>query len=319
MSRALRLLTLGLIALAACSGEAPQRSPSMNEPSVARVTPTPGSTFVPTEQVQEEAAPQPTENVVIPPFRPVERPEQEGGLPRAGGRSYPRISIEGDLHFIASMQGGKVTSISAPRQVLPLGGAGVGGYASCPGEHLLRFEPAPGQVCQVKGILLVGIREDSPRFYDLGFIVPTASVDPVPRLLAEEHTRLLSLDTDSVFARPDSQSKYTFVWFGRLASLPDGNKTIVQWSSNDTAGVTAEETLYQGNEAVRPTRTKARSQAEEHRWEVRQRQQRLRELLEKTKESRAVEPTSTEVSEKVERLRLGLLQRQQDLRNGLAD
>lgn len=316
MGRALLLLTLGVVALVACSGEAPLQSPETDESSLARVTPTPGATLLPTERHQEETVLPPTENVVIPPLRPVERPGKEGMLPRAGGPSYPRISIEGDLQFIVSMEGGKVTSISAPRQVFPLSGLGVGGCASCPGEHLLRFEPAPGQACDVKGILLVAIREDSPRFYDLGFIVPTASVDRVPRPLVEERTRLQSLNTDSVFARPDSQFNNSLVWFGRLASLPDGNKTIVQWSSNETAGAIAEETLFQGSQAVRATRTEVREEMEARAQRTRQR---LQELLDKTEGSQAVKPTPTEVREDVERRRQKLLQMQQELRNRLGE
>ena len=146
-----------------------------------------------------------------------------------GKQSYPRLSIEGNTEFIVSTgPDGKVTSISARDQEVRISGFGLGGYAACPGTHILRLELGPGERYEVDGVLFIGIRADSPRFYDFGFVALT-SADEIPRGLLKERSRLLSLGTDSLFARPDFQFSKTLVWFGKIERLPDGTDRIIGW------------------------------------------------------------------------------------------
>ena len=150
-------------------------------------------------------------------------------LSTTGKQSYPRISIEGNTEFIVSTgPDGKVASISARDQEIGITGLGLGGYADCPGTHVLHLELAHGEGYGVRGVLFVGIRTDSPRFYDLGFVVLT-SADKIPEKALKERARLLSLGTDSLFARPDFQFSKTLVWFGKVERLPDGTDRIIGW------------------------------------------------------------------------------------------
>lgn len=140
------------------------------------------------------------------------------------------ITIEGSAIFVVSTEAnGSISSISSPDAFV--NGLGLGGYTNCTGEQMLRYRTENGEYVSIKGITFLGIRQDSPRYYDIAFVATSNEAKPAP--LLEEKNRLLSMKTDNIFGKSDFRFSQGLLWFGKLKSLPSDIFVIESVNSSD--------------------------------------------------------------------------------------
>ena len=141
-----------------------------------------------------------------------------------------QLWVDGDMRRVVA-----VTHIDSPaqdivsvsRQDAPIGVSGVGQFLAMPGRHKLRWQPKAGETYEVEGRAYVGIRRDSPRFFDFALVVD--SVDAVPAPILAQGQRLRSLNADSVFLSKSFTNAERIAWLCKIEELPNNQSRFVEW------------------------------------------------------------------------------------------
>lgn len=90
----------------------------------------------------------------------------------------------------------------------------VGDFADCVGKHNLRWTISSGKTYNIKGRLYVGVRKDSPKFFDFAFIPD--DIASIPLSLLDERRSLFSLHADSLFAGSSFPASANVLWLGKI-------------------------------------------------------------------------------------------------------
>jgi hypothetical protein len=145
----------------------------------------------------------------------------EAASQKASRKNEGTFKIAGDpIKFITSIGAdGRVTSINAPKA--SVSGMGLASWANVTGKHKLIWQPKAGKRYEVEDIMIVvGIRPDSPKYFD--FACVAKSLETVPKEILNERNRQRALNADSVFTGSDFPAADRVIWLGKISQSPKG-------------------------------------------------------------------------------------------------
>jgi len=142
------------------------------------------------------------------------------------------LFVDGDLRFFVSTTTLKDTGLqvigllhegeSAPRAVY-----GPGSFLPMPGSHTVTWKLEPGSVYKVPGRAYLGIRADSPRFFDFALVAGPSGT--IPREVIARQAKQRLYNSDSLFLSQSFPYVARVAWLCKIEQVSNNETRFVDW------------------------------------------------------------------------------------------